>query len=216
MALAVLPALALGFQSEDWLRQGFGPLARQPAWLQAIEFLVLFELGSYWMHRWFHGNRLWRFHAVHHSSQQLDWLSTVRHHPVNDVAQRIAQALPAFLLGFSPQVIAWCLPALTFHSLLIHANVRWSFGVVGLVIVSPAYHHWHHTCEMEGRDKNYAELCPVWDFLFGTYYQPVGRHPEQFGIDDQTFPEHFLGQLWYPFRRAEESTEVATGNVPNQ
>jgi sterol desaturase/sphingolipid hydroxylase (fatty acid hydroxylase superfamily) len=207
LALAMLPALALGLQSETWFVQGFGPLARQPAWLQVIEFLILFDVSNYWMHRWFHGSRLWKFHAVHHSSGQLDWLSTVRHHPVNDVAMRIAQALPAALLGFSPQVIAWSLPVLTFHSLLIHANVNWGFGPLRRVIVSPAFHHWHHTSQPEGRDKNFAEQFPIWDMLFGTYYQPAGRQPEEYGIHDRSFPKHFLGQLVYPFRRVPESTE---------
>ena len=202
MALAVLPAVALGLRSQDSLLHGFGPVAVQPAWLQVIEFLILFDLSSYWTHRFFHSDRLWKFHAVHHSSQQLDWLSTVRHHPVNDVALRLTQSAPALLLGFSPQVIAWCLPVLTFHSLLIHANINWTFGPLGKVLVSPAYHHWHHTSLREGRDKNYAELCPIWDRLFGTYFWPADRRADQFGIDDLTFPGHFFGQVWYPFRRA--------------
>jgi len=204
MAITVLPALALGLYSEEWLAQGFGPLARQPAWLQGLEFLVVFDLSCYWMHRWFHSSRLWRFHAVHHSSRQLDWLSTVRHHPVNDVALRLAQSLPAIAFGFSPQVIAWCLPVLTFHSLLIHANVNWRFGPLGWVIVSPSFHHWHHTTEREGRDKNFGELSPVWDILFGTYYWPQDRQPDEFGIDDASFPEGYWGQLLYPFRRVQE------------
>jgi sterol desaturase/sphingolipid hydroxylase (fatty acid hydroxylase superfamily) len=201
LGLALLPLLALGLSPENAWLHGFGPLARQPAWLQALEFLVLFDAGSYWVHRWFHGAWLWKFHAVHHSSRQLDWLSTLRHHPVNDVAFRLGQALPALLLGFSPEVIAWCLPVLTFHSLLIHANVSWTFGPLGLVLVSPAFHHWHHTRLAEGRDKNFAELCPLWDILFGTYYLPAGRQPEQYGVDDRDFPVHFTGQLLYPFRR---------------
>ena len=216
MALALVPALALGLNSESWFEQGFGRLAQQPGWLQVIEFLILFDVSNYWVHRWFHTDRLWKFHAVHHSSRQLDWLSTVRHHPINDVALRLGQALPAVLLGYSPQVIAWCLPVLTFHSLLIHANVNWSFGPLGVVIVSPTFHHWHHTSQEEGRDKNFAELCPILDILFGTYYRPIGRQPEQFGIHDRSFPEHFLGQLFYPFRIAQERMESEPRSVSNQ
>jgi sterol desaturase/sphingolipid hydroxylase (fatty acid hydroxylase superfamily) len=213
MALALLPALALGLDSGNWFTQGFGPLARQPAWVQVIEFLLVFDLGSYWVHRWFHTDRLWKFHAVHHSSPQLDWLSTVRHHPINDVAFRLGQALPALLLGFSPYVIAWCLPFLTFHSLLIHANVRWRFGPLAKIVVSPAFHHWHHTSQEEGRDKNFAELFPVLDILFGTYHLPTDRQPERYGIHDKSFPAHFLGQLVYPFRTARHEAEVHGGNT---
>src|SRR5690606_3852647 len=59
-------------------------LASQPLWLQAIEILVIGDLVAYWMHRWFHGRGLWKFHAIHHCSKDLDWLSPVRLHPVND------------------------------------------------------------------------------------------------------------------------------------
>ncbi len=129
---------------------------------------------------------------------------------------RVAQALPAVLLGFSPQVIAWSLPVLTFHSLLIHANVNWSFGPFCRVIVSSAFHHWHHTSQREGRDKNFAELFPIWDMLFGTYFQPLGLQPEEFGIHDPSFPKHFLGQLVHPFRRSAELTETTTGKTERE
>ena len=59
-------------------------LGRQPLWLQAIEMLLIGDLIAYWTHRWFHGRALWKFHAIHHSSRDLDWLSAVRLHPVND------------------------------------------------------------------------------------------------------------------------------------
>ncbi len=176
---------------------------------RVIAFLVLFDVGSYWTHRWFHGSWLWEVSCrSHHSSQQLDWLSTVRHHPVNDVAMRMGQRAAGRFLGFSPQVVAWSFPVLMFHSLLIHANVPWRFGPLGWVIVSPAYHHWHHTTQQEGRDKNFAELFPILDILFGTYYSPFGRQAEQYGIDDPSFPQRVVGQLLYPFRRSRGATAV--------
>lgn len=199
-----LLALAFGIPLDRWVLGEHGPLAQLPIWAQVLLFLVLFDLASYWIHRWFHSATLWRYHAIHHSSPQLDWLSTLRHHPVNDVAMRIGQSLPGLLLGFSPQVLAWVLPLLTLHSLLIHANVKWTFGPLGYLIVSPAYHHWHHTRQPEGRDKNFAEICPVWDWVFGSYHSAGAQLPEDFGIEDATFPQrHFWAQWWYPFRRPE-------------
>lgn len=67
-------------------------LGRQPVWLQVVEVLLLGDLIGYWSHRLFHGRRLWRFHAVHHSSTEVDWLSSVRLHPVNDVVSRVLRA----------------------------------------------------------------------------------------------------------------------------
>jgi sterol desaturase/sphingolipid hydroxylase (fatty acid hydroxylase superfamily) len=91
--------LAYGKVDKDLLANGFGPASRLPLWVQAAGILVLGDFIGYWMHRAFHGRRLWRFHAVHHSSVDLDWLSSVRLHPVNDALMRIAGTVPILALG---------------------------------------------------------------------------------------------------------------------
>src|SRR5215468_9532388 len=162
---------------------------RQPVLLQVLEVLLLGDLVGYWMHRLFHGRRLWRFHAVHHGSKDLDWLSAVRLHPVNDVVGRVAQVIPVLLLGFPPTLLAAYVPFLTFWAIFIHANVPWSLGPLRYVIASPAFHRWHHTSEEEGLDKNFAGLFPFLDVLFGTFYLPEGRQPQRFGLLGEEVPE---------------------------
>jgi len=81
-------------------------LAGQPTWLMAIEMLVFGDLIAYWLHRAFHGGRLWPFHAIHHSSHELDWLSSVRLHPFNEVIGRSLQVIPFVLLGFPLGLLA--------------------------------------------------------------------------------------------------------------
>ena len=177
-------------------------LAAQPLALQAVEMLVVGDLLAYWLHRAFHVRPLWRFHAVHHSSTHLDWLSSVRLHPVNDWLTRWVQASVLVLLGFSPLAVAAYVPFLTVYAIALHANVSWGFGPLGAFIASPRFHRWHHTAEDEGLDKNFAGLFPWIDRLFGTYYMPPGRVPQRFGLKNETVPEGLLGQLGYPFRRA--------------
>ena len=62
---------------------GHGPLAQLPLWVQAMLFLVLSDFMLYWLHRMFHGGGFWKYHAIHHSSEDLDWISAARFHPVN-------------------------------------------------------------------------------------------------------------------------------------
>ena len=62
--------------------------------------LLIGDFIGYWTHRLFHGRVLWRFHAVHHRSTQVDWLSAVRLHPVNDAGAKVAQSLPLLFMGF--------------------------------------------------------------------------------------------------------------------
>ena len=200
---AIIPVaiIAYGRVDADLIGNGFGPASRLPLWLQAGLILAASDFISYWMHRIFHGARLWKFHAVHHSSNPLDWLSAVRVHPVNDALMRVASTLPIIALGFAPKAVAGVIPILTFVAIFLHANVDWDWGPLRWVLASPRFHRWHHTSEAEGRDKNFAGLLPLWDILFGTYYMPMGRTPMQFGTDT-LMPNGLIGQLIFPLRRS--------------
>lgn len=209
IALALAAGVALDKEAIRAWAGGHGRRPHLPVGVQAVIVLVAGDLIGYWSHRLFHGRGLWRFHAVHHSSTEVDWLSSVRLHPVNDVVSRLLQAAPFVLLGFSPAVVAAYVPFLTVHALLLHANVRWTFGPLRYVVSSPAFHRWHHTTQTEGLDRNFAGLLPLWDLLFGTFHMPKGRQPERFGILGGDVPEGLLGQLAYPFRKRRLTAGIA-------
>ena len=188
-----------GRQLDPFSAAGWGPVGRQPLWLQAVEVFVLADLVFYWTHRWFHTTRLWPFHAVHHSSTALDWLSSMRFHPVNDAASRVCQAVPLVLLGFAPAAVVCAIPVVVAFIVVTHADVPWTWGPLRYVFVSPAYHHWHHSSEPEAVDKNFAGALVVWDWLFGTLHLPAGRRPAAYGVSGGPVPGGFLGLLAYPF-----------------
>jgi sterol desaturase/sphingolipid hydroxylase (fatty acid hydroxylase superfamily) len=121
---------------------------------------------------------------------------------VNDAVARMSGVVPVLLLGYPPDVLAAYVPFLTLWAILLHANLRFTFGPLCYVIASPAFHRWHHTCEDEGLDKNFAGLFPFLDLLFGTFHMPPGRTPRRFGLKEESVPEGLLGQLAYPFRRS--------------
>jgi sterol desaturase/sphingolipid hydroxylase (fatty acid hydroxylase superfamily) len=172
-----------------------------PLAIQIPLILLLADLLAYWTHRLFHARWLWPFHAIHHSSTAVDWLSSVRLHPVNDVVARVVQVLPLYWMGFSAGALAAFVPFLTFYALLLHANVNWSYGPLRYIVASPVFHRWHHTSEEEGLDKNFAGLFPFIDLAFGTFYMPSGRQPQRFGILGDPVPDGLLRQLIHPFRR---------------
>jgi sterol desaturase/sphingolipid hydroxylase (fatty acid hydroxylase superfamily) len=209
----VLVAVALGAplgggRLGPWIEARRTVVSFQPVWLQVIELLLLADLLGYWAHRAFHRRPLWRFHAVHHATTQLDWLSSVRSHPVNEALMRAAQVVPLFALGFRGEVLAGVAPLFTLYALGLHANVPWSFGPLRYVLASPAFHRWHHTSEERGLDRNFANLFPVWDLVFGTFHLPVGEQPSAFGVGDAV-PSGFLGQLAWPFRRAARAVSAS-------
>jgi sterol desaturase/sphingolipid hydroxylase (fatty acid hydroxylase superfamily) len=190
-------ALDFGFQRK---------VAAQPLWLQFIEILLVVDLMTYWVHRTFHKVPwLWNFHAIHHSSRQMDWLAGSRMHLVDVIATRAAGFLPVFVLGFAPAALYAYLVFVSFHAVFIHANVRWRWPYLRWLIATPEFHHWHHTSDEEGIDKNFAGFLPVWDVLFGTAHQPA-HWPRNYGTVRFQPPDTYMGQLLYPFRRHGERT----------
>lgn len=212
VGIALVPiALANGLALEDLktLTQGHGALAAQPLWLQAIQIFIIGDFIGYWQHRWFHGGWRWKFHAIHHSSVDLDWLSSVRVHPINDMLARIIQALPIVALGYNVGAVALFTLFTTIYAITLHANLGWTYGPLRYAIASPAFHRWHHTSAEEGLDKNFAGFLPLWDLLFGTFYMPKGRQPALFGVADPV-PAGLVGQLLYPFRRKPRARPLAS------
>lgn len=170
-------------------------VAAQPWWLQAAEVVVLSDFLIYWGHRLQHSvGFLWRFHAVHHSAEHLDWLAAHREHPLDSIYTIGIINLPAFLLGFPISTLIALTAFRGIWAIYIHSNVRLSLGPLRMLIGAPELHHWHH--DKDRQAGNYANLSPLMDLLFGTYVCP-NREPEAFGIDE-AYPKDYVGQLIAP------------------
>jgi sterol desaturase/sphingolipid hydroxylase (fatty acid hydroxylase superfamily) len=177
---------------------GYGVAPRLPLALQAVLVLVVLDFIQYWLHRLFHGHTLWPFHAIHHSAEDLDWTTTFRIHPVNFAIYNAGALALVQLIGFSPAAFLIIGPFNLVIGPLVHANLNWTFGPFRYVLASPVYHRWHHVKDPAIYNRNFAPTFPIWDLMFGTYYMPRGVLPADYGVDG--VPQHFLGQLIYPFR----------------
>jgi len=175
-------------------------VASQPVWLQVLELMLLADLVQYWVHRAFHRLPwLWRFHAIHHSIREMDWLAGSRLHLGDVVVTRALVVVPAFVLGFAePALYAW-LVIIALHGVLNHVNLRFRLRFVEQLLVTPRFHHWHHA--VSPPDRNFAVHFPWLDRLFGTHHLPEARWPEELGIQGHPVPSGFAGQFIYPLRR---------------
>jgi sterol desaturase/sphingolipid hydroxylase (fatty acid hydroxylase superfamily) len=166
----------------------------------ALLGLLLFDLLYYAEHRLAHRWAfLWRFHAVHHSSEHLDWLAAARLHPFEAFIAGFLVAPPFILLGFDVAQLGLLSVVTGTWAVLIHANVNWRLRWLDRIYPTPEYHHWHHANEPGARDKNFG--LPLYDLLFGTYHLPRDRRPTTYGIDEP-MPDGWSAQLAHPFRRA--------------
>ncbi|WP_158742064.1 sterol desaturase family protein [Acidisphaera sp. L21] len=213
IALLMVGMLVLyGVTSQDaaWalLEHGCGPLSALPFAAQVAIYLVASEIWLYATHRWLHDLRLWRFHAVHHSSEHLEWLGSFRVHPVDFMLHFLMGDSLLLLLGISPGVLVWLVPFSIGMSTLTHANLNWDFGPFRTVLASPVFHRWHHTGVDRGGERNFASTFPIIDVIFGTYYMPKGELPSDYGVTERDVPYDFGGQLMHPFR-AQASSPAA-------
>jgi sterol desaturase/sphingolipid hydroxylase (fatty acid hydroxylase superfamily) len=211
LALSVLlafPLAVLAWGVHRVIPVGFiAMVSGMPVWARLSAAMVVGEIGFYWGHRWSHEIPfLWRFHAVHHSAEDVDFLVSTRAHPVDMVFSRLCEMTPMYVLGLaSPMALKsnW-IPVVVallgnFWGFFIHANVKWRFGPLEWLISTPAFHHWHHTNDgPEVINKNYAPMLPWVDKLFGTLYLPLDRQPQKYGIDQKLSPI-LAGQLVEPF-----------------
>jgi sterol desaturase/sphingolipid hydroxylase (fatty acid hydroxylase superfamily) len=197
--LTLRPALVLfGWARHDGLRTAVEAL---PLVVQVPVLVLVADFTQYWVHRAFHRvPALWRFHAIHHSIEQMDWLAGSRLHLVDVIVTRGATYVPIFLAGFSERALMVYVFLVAAQATFIHANVRWTFRRVQRLVVTPAFHHWHHGAERECVDTNFAVHTPVWDRLFGTYYLP-DRWPRAYGLaDGARVPDRWMTQFIYPLR----------------
>lgn len=187
----------LGFLVYQPLQHWLGTL---PRWAQFLTAVVIEDIGAYWGHRWAHSVPfLWRFHAVHHSSEHLDWLAASRVHPIDQTFIRCCGIIPVYLLGFTKETFGFLVVFGGLLAIFVHANVRWRFGWLEWLVPTPAFHHWHHANEgPAAASKNLAGTLPFTDWLFGTLHLPR-RMPTRYGIDEP-IPQNYLGQLARPFR----------------
>src|SRR4030095_11825806 len=125
VVLTMLPAaLLFRWATQPWLP---GPGAAQPLALalQFLEIILVADFTQYWVHRAFHRVPwLWRLHAIHHSSESMDWLAGSRLHLIDIVVTRGLSFVPLYVLGFAPPAVYAYLVFVSFLAVFIHANVR--------------------------------------------------------------------------------------------
>ena len=190
-----------GWAVYDPLQQSIGGLHFA---LQLFLIILAADFVQYWTHRAYHEVPfLWRFHAVHHSAEYMDWMAGSRLHMFELITTRVSVLGIIYVLGFPKEVMDIYIIIVGFQAVFNHANVKlpaaFGRGPLKWLIVTPDFHHWHHSSEQEALDRNYAAHFAFLDYLFGTAVKSDRRFPEKYGVLGDYMPEGFFKQQLFPF-----------------
>jgi sterol desaturase/sphingolipid hydroxylase (fatty acid hydroxylase superfamily) len=209
MTLLSIGAATLIGAHASWIE--LRPAQYWPGWL-LVPLTIVGMDGANWLahyadHRL---DALWRFHALHHSQEELSVLTSFRAHPIMHTTGFILATIPVVVLMPARPIAPLLITIYVCIGTLQHANVRWTFGPAGRVIVSPAYHRLHHAPDTQA--VNLGVVLTIWDILAGYARFPSrGDEPGRTGLAGRPVPVEqedpaitalplLAGQLIEPFR----------------
>ncbi|NNC82157.1 MAG: sterol desaturase family protein [Flavobacteriales bacterium] len=184
------------FVAEGW---GVLHLIELPFWAQLIiGFMILDLVGAYLIHWMEHKvHWMWKFHVIHHSDEQVDSTSALRHHPGESVFRAVF-TLVAVMVAGAPMWMVMVYQSLSvFLSQFNHSNLElpaWLEKSMRWVLITPGMHRVHHHAELPYTDTNYGNIFPFWDRIFGTYSE-LEKDRIQYGLDVFDKRDDHLGDL---------------------
>jgi sterol desaturase/sphingolipid hydroxylase (fatty acid hydroxylase superfamily) len=173
-------------------------LAPLPGWLQFAVLVTAMDLLSYLWHRLSHlVPALWTLHRVHHSQTELMPLTNYRFHLAESAGRGVLHTFAAALLGATAPAYVAALFVQTALNALAHADLDWTFGPLGRLLVSPQFHRVHHSTESRHAGRNFGFLLSVWDQLFETADDTTER-PHAYGVEGEEVARGFFAQQLQP------------------
>jgi sterol desaturase/sphingolipid hydroxylase (fatty acid hydroxylase superfamily) len=205
-AIVVIPLMTLLSVGSATLIAGHAPWIELrpaqdwPGWLLVPVTIVAMDAAN-WLAHWadHRFTALWRFHALHHSQEELSVLTSFRAHPLMHTTGFLLASVPVVILMPARPIDPVLITAYVCVGTLQHANIRWTYGPLGRVLVSPAYHRLHHAAVVQ--DANLGVVLTIWDVLAGKARFPAGTDlAGRTGLAGRPVPVEQAGQASPPLR----------------
>jgi len=180
-------------------------------WYTWVIGFFAYSFYDFFTHVLYHRVRLfWCFHSVHHSVQHMNSSAGFRA-SVLDIFSLNIFLLLLPLFGIHPLVYFIIYTLHKFWGMFIHVNEKFvgKIGILEYLVTSPSNHHLHHASNEQYIDKNYGELVPWYDMLFGTYVKEV--EPPVYGTTLVKQEQGFWESQLFEFRRLVQDIRGATG-----
>lgn len=164
-----------------------------------VVYWIVTGLFGYWIHRLYHSPVFWQVHRFHHAAPELNFITAYRLHPLESFLRALEFLSPMVILKVPDSVLLVAVVAGNFINFCQHSELPWDWGWIGRWIFgSPLVHQLHHSIDEEHRDTNFSN-CPLWDHVFGTWYEG-SKKPSGYGIPDLAYEQQpcrqFLRDGW--------------------
>ncbi len=182
-------------------------LGWRPDWWSGMTGLlidiIILDCWIYWWHRANHEVPfLWRFHEVHHLDEFLDASSAFRFHFGEVMLSAVVRAVVIWLLDIPLTSVVLFETLVLSMALFHHSNVdlpKWLERPLSKVVVTPSLHWVHHHAIRADTDSNYANICSVWDVVFGSRSKTQRWKDMPIGVE-RRHDEGLIRLLMRPFK----------------
>jgi sterol desaturase/sphingolipid hydroxylase (fatty acid hydroxylase superfamily) len=193
------------------LRNGFGLVYwfNANVLMKVIIGVLALDFSSWLVHFVMHKNRfLWRFHLIHHTDNNVDVTTGLRHHPGDSLLRGIFFILLIFISGAPMYSVMMYQTLVVMSTAFTHANISLPSKLdkaLSYIIVSPNMHKVHHHWKQPYTDSNYGAVFSFWDRLLGTFMK-LDKKDLRYGLD-RYYPnekdEDFVALIKKPFQKLE-------------
>ena len=182
-------------------------------WPKIAQLFMLFIIRDFiqwWVHRLLHASpRLWEFHKVHHSVEQMGFAAHLRYHWMETIVYRTIEYLPLAMIGFGIDDFFFVHMFTLAVGHWNHANINVRLGVLKYIFNNPNMHMWHHAHDLPKERRtgvNFGLTLSLWDYLFRTAYIPHSGKDIKLGFPGvKKFPKGFFQQVSHGFKRNDPS-----------
>lgn len=169
-----------------------------PLWVVCILGIIAKDFVDYWNHRLMHTKWGWPTHAAHHSDTHVNAFTANRIHFLEAILMTASYVVLLTWLQM-PKALPFVIIFYTLHTKYVHMDLPFEHGPLKYWIASPVYHRWHHADVPEAYGKNLANVMPIYDVIFGTYYNP-GKCEAPMGALLTGVPDKNVWRIFtYPF-----------------
>ena len=188
----------IGLRIEQW-----------PKLAQLFMLFVLRDFIQWWIHRLLHASpRLWEFHKVHHSVEQMGFAAHLRYHWMETIVYRTIEYLPLAMIGFGIDDFFFVHMFTLAVGHWNHANINVRLGYLKYIFNNPNMHMWHHAHDLP-KDRqtgvNFGLTLSLWDYIFRTAYIPHSGKNIKLGFPgSREFPKRFWDQISHGFKKEQD------------